>query len=107
MTYLDRMIPGQKGRVMFVSGDSPITRRLTELGLVPGRTIKYLRNAPMRDPLEIQVGSSCLSLRHAEADTVVIVGSWVTNTFTMRIGDRTGSPEGCQRFPDGYSTQDF
>lgn len=72
MTYLDRMVPGQKGRVVSVLGDSPITRRLTELGLVPGRTIRYLRNAPMRDPLEIQVGTSCLSLRHAEASLVAV-----------------------------------
>ncbi len=72
MTYLDRMTPGQSGRVVSVLGDSPITRRLTELGLIPGRTIKYLRNAPMRDPLEIQVGASCLSLRHAEASLVAI-----------------------------------
>jgi len=72
MTYLDRMLPGQRGRVVSVLGDSPITRRLTELGLVPGRTIRYLRNAPMRDPLEIQVGTSCLSLRHAEASLVAV-----------------------------------
>jgi ferrous iron transport protein A len=72
MTYLDKMTPGQQGRVVFVSGDSPITRRLTELGLVPGRTVKYLRNAPMRDPLEIQIGSSFLSLRHSEASLVAV-----------------------------------
>ena len=73
MTYLDRMNPGQSGTVVSIDGDSPITRRLTELGLVPGRRIKYLRNAPMRDPLEIQIGGCCcLSLRHAEASLVAV-----------------------------------
>ena len=70
MTKLSKMTPGQTGRVVVVDGDSPITRRLTELGLVPGRPVKHLRNAPMKDPMEIQVGASCLSLRHAEASLV-------------------------------------
>lgn len=72
MTKLSKMTPGQSGRVVLVDGDSPVTRRLTELGLVPGRPVKHLRNAPMRDPMEIQVGTSCISLRHAEASLVGI-----------------------------------
>jgi Fe2+ transport system protein FeoA len=39
---------------------------------VPGRAITYLRNAPLRDPMEIQVGSCCLSLRHAEAELITV-----------------------------------
>lgn len=72
MTYLSKMLPGQTGRVLGFSGDSPIIRRLTELGLAPGRQVVYLRNAPLRDPLEIQVGSTFLSLRRAEASLVAI-----------------------------------
>jgi len=70
MTKLSKMIPGQAGRVVVVDGDSPVTRRLTELGLVPGRPIKHLRTAPMNDPMEVLIGSSCISLRHAEASLV-------------------------------------
>jgi len=72
MTYLSKMIPGQSGRVLGYTSDSPITRRLTELGLAPGRQVVYLRNAPLRDPLEIQVGSTFLSLRRAEASLVAV-----------------------------------
>ena len=72
MTYLNKMTPGQKGRVVGYIDDSPIARRLTELGLVPGREITYLRDAPLRDPLEIQIGLSCLSLRHSEASLVAV-----------------------------------
>jgi len=72
MTYLNKMTPGQKGRVIGYTDDSPIARRLTELGLVPGREITYLRDAPLRDPLEIQIGLSCLSLRHSEASLVAV-----------------------------------
>ncbi len=72
MTYLSDMAPGQKGRVIGYTDDTPIVRRLTELGLIPGREVIYLRNAPLQDPMEIQVGCSCLSLRHAEASLVTV-----------------------------------
>ena len=72
MTYLDKMRPGQRGTVLGFKEDSPVSRRLLELGLVPGRAITYLRNAPFRDPMEIQIGHSCVSLRHAEAALVAV-----------------------------------
>lgn len=72
MTYLDKMIPGQTARVIGYTEDNPVSRRLAELGLVPGRQIKYVRNAPLRDPLQIQVGFSNLSLRRAEASLVAV-----------------------------------
>ena len=72
MTYLDRMEPGQRGKVVGFVDDSPVARRLVELGIVPGELLEYLRNAPLRDPLEIRVGASFLSLRRAEASLVAI-----------------------------------
>ncbi len=72
MTHLNKMLPGQKAKVLGYTSDSPVVRRLTELGLIPGRMVTYLRNAPLQDPLEIQVGPSCLSLRHAEASLVAV-----------------------------------
>ncbi|MEE8576854.1 MAG: FeoA family protein [candidate division Zixibacteria bacterium] len=72
MTYLSKLMPGQRARIVGYCEDSPLVRRLTELGIVPGRQITYLRNAPLRDPLEIQVGSSFLSLRHADASVVTV-----------------------------------
>ena len=72
MTYLDKMRPGQRGTVLGFTDDSPVARRLLEMGLVPGRSITYLRDAPLRDPMEVLVGHSCLSLRHAEAALVAV-----------------------------------
>jgi ferrous iron transport protein A len=72
MTYLNMMAPGQSGTVVGYTDDTPIARRLTELGIVPGRTITYLRNAPLHDPLEIQVGNCCLTLRRAEASLIAV-----------------------------------
>ena len=72
MTYLNKLTPGQKGRVVGYTDDSRLTRRLMEMGLMPGNEVRYLRDAPLRDPIEIQVGSSCLSLRHSEASLITI-----------------------------------
>ncbi|HOD67461.1 MAG TPA: FeoA family protein [candidate division Zixibacteria bacterium] len=72
MTYLSRMSPGQRGRIVGFVDDSPLARRLLELGIIPGRLITYLRNAPLSDPMQVQVGSSCLTLRHQEASLVAV-----------------------------------
>ncbi len=72
MTYLNLMVPGQKGKVIGFARESRIVRRLYELGIQPGRSIVYLRNAPLKDPMEVKVGSSCLTLRHAEAALIAI-----------------------------------
>lgn len=72
MTYLDKINPGQSATVVGFTHDTPVARRLTELGLVPGRQVTYLRSAPLRDPMEIRVGGSCLSLRHSDAALVTV-----------------------------------
>ena len=72
MTYLDKLVPGQRGRVIGFADDSPLARRLLELGLVPGREVIYLRDAPFHDPMEVAIGRCCLSLRHAEAALVAV-----------------------------------
>ncbi len=72
MTPLSKMVPGQRGTVTGFTVDSKLSRRLLELGVVPGRSVIYLRNAPLRDPMEIQIGPCCLSLRHAEASLITV-----------------------------------
>ncbi len=72
MTFLNLMTPGQSGRVVGFTDDSRIVRRLYELGIQPGRSIVHLRSAPLRDPIEVQVGPNCLALRRAEASMVTV-----------------------------------
>lgn len=72
MTFLSKMFPGQKGVVVGFIDDSKVARRLLELGIIPGRKVTYVRNAPLRDPMEVLVGASRISLRHAEASLVTV-----------------------------------
>jgi Fe2+ transport system protein FeoA len=67
---LDRLLPGERGRITDIRGDDPLTQRLLEMGLLEGITVEVLRIAPLGDPLEIRVGDYQLSLRRNEAARV-------------------------------------
>lgn len=64
---LDRLTPGERGRIARIDAEPGITRRLMELGLVPGTDIEMVRAAPLGDPLEVAVRGLHLSLRRSEA----------------------------------------
>ena len=47
-------------------------RRLREMGLLPGTRVKFLRWAPLGDPLEIELRGYKLSLRRHEAELIEV-----------------------------------
>jgi ferrous iron transport protein A len=63
---------GVKARVVAVCGSSAISRRLVEMGLVPGAMVEIIRAAPFGDPLKIFVRGYYLALRRAEAQTIIV-----------------------------------
>jgi ferrous iron transport protein A len=63
---------GTSGRVVSVHGDSAVTRRLMEMGVVPGVSVKMIKTAPFGDPMEIKVRRYSLALRKNEASAVEI-----------------------------------
>lgn len=64
--------PGEEGAVAKVTAEGSLKKKILEMGLVPGTPIRFVRVAPLGDPLEIQVRSLSLSLRRSEASTVWI-----------------------------------
>lgn len=56
ITSLDKLSPGQRGMMIDYAMDSPLSRRLIELGFTPGREVQLVRVAPLRDPIVVQVG---------------------------------------------------
>ena len=52
---------------MRIDAEPGITRRLMELGLVPGTDVEMIRTAPLGDPMEVTVRGLHLSLRRTEA----------------------------------------
>jgi ferrous iron transport protein A len=49
-----------------------MSRRLMEMGLLPGTRIHVVRVAPLGDPLELRVRGYSLSLRRAEAAQITV-----------------------------------
>lgn len=52
--------------------DAPTTRRLMDLGFLPGRCVELVRKAPMRDPLMFRVCDYELVLRGAQAGKILV-----------------------------------
>ena len=63
---------GAIGKVKNVIGNSRISRRLMEMGIVPGVSIKVIKTAPFGDPIEIRVRGYHLAMRRNEAEAIEI-----------------------------------
>ncbi len=63
---------GKSARVLSVNGNSPITKRLMEMGVVPGVSVRLVKSAPFGDPLEIRVRGYNLAMRKSEAQTIEV-----------------------------------
>jgi Fe2+ transport system protein FeoA len=69
---LDRLTPGQRGRVLALGGEDGLVQRLMEMGLLEGDEVELIAVAPLGGPLELRLGDYRLSLRRSEAARVEI-----------------------------------
>lgn len=69
---LTDLLPGQAGRILKISGQSPFKKRLMEMGLIKGQTIKKVKLAPLADPAEYIIQNTHVSLRADEAQDVIL-----------------------------------
>lgn len=69
---LKDMQPGQRGIVKGFTGGEGERLRLMEMGLLPGTEVRFIRRAPLGDPLEVEVRGFHLSLRATEAARIGI-----------------------------------
>jgi ferrous iron transport protein A len=79
LTTLDALLAGQSGTVIHLApGEQAdagvdVSRRLMELGFVPGERIRMLkRGMPGGEPLAVRVGDSTFALRRFEAALISI-----------------------------------
>ncbi len=63
---------GEKGKVVSVSGEKKIRRRLFDMGVTPETEITLKKKAPMGDPLEVKIRGYALMLRKAEAEFITM-----------------------------------
>ena len=69
---LSGMVPGDTGSVRDLSATGALGQRLMDLGFYPGARVRVVRNAPLVDPVEIDLDGCHASLRHEEADLVEV-----------------------------------
>jgi len=72
MKRLQELKPGTKAIVLDVEGNATLRQRLLGMGLTRGAEVKVVRNAPLKDPMEIEVRGYNLTIRRAEAEKVIV-----------------------------------
>lgn len=63
---------GETARVVEVSGEGAVKRRIMDMGIVKGVEIFVHKVAPLGDPIEVTVRGYELSLRKADAGRIEV-----------------------------------
>ncbi|HET7903174.1 MAG TPA: FeoA family protein [Candidatus Eisenbacteria bacterium] len=71
--HLAGLLPGERALVRRVFGAPDFSRRMSELGLVPGTEVRMIRRAPFGDPIEFVVRGTHFSIRRDEAEGIRVV----------------------------------
>lgn len=63
---------GQTVKVVKISGEGAVKRRIMDMGITKGVEIYVRKVAPLGDPIEVTVRGYELSLRKADADMIEV-----------------------------------
>ena len=63
---------GATASVVAVHGQGVVTKRLMEMGVVPGVALRVVKSAPCGDPIEIRLRGYSLAVRRNEAEAVEV-----------------------------------
>lgn len=69
---LKEVKPGSTVKVVKISGEGAIKRRIMEMGLTKGIEVFVRKVAPLGDPVEVTVRDYELSVRKADAELVEV-----------------------------------
>lgn len=72
MSTLKDVKVGNFARVLKVNGEGAVKRRIMDMGITKGITIKVRKVAPLGDPMELTVRGYELSLRKADAEMIEV-----------------------------------
>ena len=63
---------GQTVKVVKLSGEGPVKRRIMDMGITKGQIIYVRKVAPLGDPVEITIRNYELSVRKADGEMIVV-----------------------------------
>jgi ferrous iron transport protein A len=69
---LSTLKPGEGGVIVSMEAKGPWKRRLMDMGMLPGETVRVEKVAPLGDPIEVTIKNYRLSLRKQEADSIYV-----------------------------------
>jgi Fe2+ transport system protein FeoA len=69
---LSEMKEGQSATVARIGGESPLRRRILEMGILKGAEVHVEKYAPLKDPMELVVKGYHISLRVGEAAHILV-----------------------------------
>jgi len=70
--FLVNLKEGESAEIISILEGQMVTKRLSDLGLIPGTKIKVLRKAPFFGPIEIEVRGSELALGRGIAAKILV-----------------------------------
>ena len=69
---LSELKVGQRAKIIAIHASGQIKRRLFDMGVLSGETIRVEKVAPLGDPIDIVVKNYHLSLRKSEAQSIEV-----------------------------------
>jgi len=69
---LDQMRPGQSGLLLGIDGGPGMARRLSTLGIIPGKKITKISSQLMRGPVMIEVDRTRVALGYGMAKRILV-----------------------------------
>lgn len=72
MKTLKEIPCGKTVKVLKLTGEGPVKRRIMDMGITKGVEIFVRKVAPLGDPMEVTVRGYELSLRKADAEMILV-----------------------------------
>jgi len=69
---LRQMKTNQSGVISKIKAEGELGRRIRDMGLVPGTSVKITGRAPLYDPVALRIMGFTLTLRNNEADFIEV-----------------------------------
>lgn len=69
---LSNVRKGKKAKIIDISNQGGVTRRMVEMGVTRGSIVEVTGIAPLGDPIDVKVKGYQLSLRKEEARSITV-----------------------------------
>lgn len=83
MISADKLDKGRDSEVVFLKCGTALRRRLIDLGITPGASITFIRQAPLGDPIIFKVRGYKIGIRKKEA--VKILAEYTEGSVSVAV----------------------